>query len=220
MCPRAPGGFGWPCRWDCRSKKWLHTQEQDSEQTQRRRQAWQQAIRQLEVEQLVFLDESGATTQMTRHYGRAPPGQPVQEATPQGRWQTLTMLAALTSQGLRAPMIIAGPTDGDIFLAYLEPVLCPQLRLGQVVIMDNLSAHKVAGVRQRIEATGAKLMYLPPYSPDLNPIEQAWSKVKLLLRSLKARTADALVAALAEALTTITPENVVAWFRHCGYSLQ
>jgi transposase len=172
------------------------------------------------VEQLVFLDESGATTQMTRSYARAPRGQRVKEATPNGRWQILTMLAALTARGLEAPMTIAEPTDGDIFLAYLEQVLCPRLRPGQVVIMDNLSAHKVAGVREQIEATGARLLYLPPYSPDFNPIEQAWSKVKQILRSLKARTADTLESAVAEALAAITPENAIAWFAHCGYSLQ
>ena len=132
---------------------------------------------------------------MTRNYGRAPRGQRVNEATPQGRWQILTMLAALTTRGLEAPMTIAEATDGDIFLAYLEQVLCPRLRPGQVVIMDNLSVHQVAGVRERIEAVGARLLYLPPYSPDFNPIEPAWSKVKQILRSLKARTADALEAA-------------------------
>ena len=168
---------------------------------------------------MVFLDESGATTQMTRNYARAPRGQRVKEATPQGHWQTLTMLAALTLRGLQAPMTIAEPTDGDIFLAYLEQVLCPQLRPGQVVIMDNLSAHKVEGVRALIEATGARLMYLPPYSPDLNPIEQAWSKVKQFLRSLKARTAEALEMAVAETLAVITAENAAAWFSHCGYGL-
>lgn len=156
---------------------------------------------------------------MTRHYARAPRGQRVKEATPQGRWQTLTLMAALSSQGLLAPMTIAEPTDGDIFLAYLEQVLCPQLRAGQVVIMDNLSAHKVAGVRSLIESTGARLLYLPPYSPDFNPIEQAWSKVKQILRSLKARTAEALETAVAQALNAITPENAIAWFSHCGYGL-
>lgn len=156
---------------------------------------------------------------MTRNYGRAPRGQRVNEATPQGRWQVLTMLAALTTRGLEAPMTIGEATDGDIFLAYLEQVLCPRLRPGQVVIMDNLSAHKVAGVRERIEAVGARLVYLPPYSPDFNPIEPAWSKVKQILRSLKARTVDALEAAVAEALAAITTENAIAWFSHCGYRL-
>jgi DDE superfamily endonuclease len=115
---------------------------------------------------LLFLDESGVTTNMTRHYGRAPRGERVQEGTPGGHWRTLTVLGALTLQGLRAPMTIESPTDGDVFLAYLEQVLCPQLQPGQVVIMDNLAAHKVAGVRSLIEARGAQLLYLPPYSPD------------------------------------------------------
>jgi transposase len=168
----------------------------------------------------VFLDESGATTQMTRSWGRAPRGQRVREATPQSHWQTLTIFAALTTCGLQAPMTIPEPTDGDIFLAYVEQALCPRLRPGQVVILDNLSAHKVAGVRELIEATGARLLYLPPYSPDLNPIEQAWSKVKQILRSLKARTAEALESAVAEALNAITAENAIAWFAHCGYGLQ
>ena len=144
----------------------------------------------------------------------------MREATPQSHWQTLTLLAALTTRGLEAPMTISEPTDGDIFLVYVEQVLCPRLRPGQVVILDNLSAHKVAGVRELIEAAGAHLLYLPPYSPDLNPIEQAWSKVKQILRSLKARSSQALESAIAEALNAITAENAIAWFAHCGYGLQ
>jgi transposase len=168
----------------------------------------------------VFLDESGASTQMTRNYGRARRGERVREATPQGHGRTVTMLAALTTRGLQAPMTIASATDGDVFLAYLEQVLCPRLRAGQVVIMDNLAAHKVAGVRPLIESTGARLLYLPPYSPDFNPIEQAWSKSKQLLRSTKARTLEALESAVAEALAAVTPENASAWFAHCSYGLQ
>jgi len=156
---------------------------------------------------------------MTRNYGRAPRGERVREGTPNSHWRTVTMLAALTTKGLRAPMTIESPTDGDVFLAYLEQVLCPWLQPGQVVIMDNLAAHKVQGVRQRIEATGARLIYLPPYSPDFNPIEKAWSKIKQLLRSAKARTVEALENAVAEALAAITAENALAWFAHCGYSL-
>jgi len=156
---------------------------------------------------------------MTRNYGRAPRGERVREGTPNSHWRTVTMLAALTTKGLRAPMTIESPTDGDVFLAYLEQVLCPGLQPGQVVIMDNLAAHKVQGVRQRIEATGARLIYLPPYSPDFNPIEKAWSKIKQLLRSAKARTVEALENAVAEALAAITAENALAWFAHCGYSL-
>ena len=157
---------------------------------------------------------------MTRNYARAPRGQRVKEATPQGHWQILTMLAALTVRGLEAPMTIAEPTDGDIFLAYLEQVLCPRLRPGQVVIMDNLSAHKVAGVRELIEAAGARLLYLPPYTPDLNPLEPAWSKVKQILRALKARTGETLENAVAQGLAAITPENAMAWFSYCGYGLR
>ena len=157
---------------------------------------------------------------MTRNYGRARRGERVREATPQGHWRTVTMLAALTSRGLQAPMTIESATDGEVFLAYLEQVLCPQLRPGQVVIMDNLSAHKVAGVRQLIESRGARLLYLPPYSPDFNPIEQAWSKIKQLLRAAKARTLEALESAIAEALAAVTAENASAWFAYCGYGIQ
>jgi len=167
----------------------------------------------------VFLDESGVTTQMTRRYGRAPRGERVQEGAPAGHWRTLTLLGALTLGGLRAPMTIESPTDGDVFLAYLEQVLCPQLQPGQVVIMDNLSAHKVAGVRSLIEARGAQLLYLPPYSPDFNPIEQAWSKLKEILRAAKARLLETLEAAIAPALAAVTADNAAAWFRHCGYGV-
>src|SRR5450759_5681519 len=119
---------------------------------------------------------------MTRRYGRAPRGERVREAMPAGHWSTLTLLGAMSAEGLLATMTVESSTDGDVFLAYLEQVLCPRLEPGQVVVMDNLSAHKVEGVRRLIEARGAQLLYLPPYSPDFNPIEQAWSKVKQLLR--------------------------------------
>lgn len=157
---------------------------------------------------------------MTRRYGRAPGNQRVGEAVPQGHWRTVTMLAALSVSGLQAPMMIEAPTDGDVFLAYLEQVLCPTLRPGQIVILDNLAAHKVDGVRQRVETTGARILYLPPYSPDFNPIEQAWSKIKHLLRAAKARTLEALEVAIADALQAITNHNAKAWFAHCGYGLQ
>ena len=201
-------------------KKSLHAQEQETPEVRRRRQIWWEAVEQIDADKLVFLDESGASTQMTRNYGRAVRGKRVQEGTPCGHWRTVTMLAALTRQGLRAPMTIESATDGDVFLAYLEQVLCPRLVPGQVVIMDNLPAHKVAGVRRLIEATGAHVLYLPPYSPDFNPIEQAWSKIKQHLRSAKARTLEALESAMAEALARVTAENASAWFEHCGYGLQ
>jgi transposase len=156
---------------------------------------------------------------MTRHYGRAPKGERVAEATPQSCWRTLTVLGAITTQGVLASMTIAAATDGDVFLAYLEQVLCPQLQAGQVVIMDNLRAHKVEGVRENIEARGARLVYLPPYSPDFNPIEQIWAKVKQSLRSLKARTVETLEQAVGEALHAVTAENTLGCYRGCGYGL-
>ena len=157
---------------------------------------------------------------MTRLWGRAERGQRISEATPQGHWKVLTILGALSRRGVVAAMTIESATDGDVFLAYLEQALCPKLQAGDVVVMDNLSAHKVQGVRQLIEASGAKLLYLPPYSPDFNPIEKAWSKLKQLLRAAKARTAEVLEQAVAEVLKAITVENAAAWFRHCGYGIQ
>ena len=171
----------------------------------------------ISVEKLKFLDESGVTTQMTRLYGRAPKGERVNEATPDGRWQVLTTLGTMSLEGMEAVMTVSSATDGDVFRAYVEQVLCATLHPGDVVVMDNLSAHKVVGIRESIEACGAQLLYLPPYSPDLNPIEKAWSKFKQFLRSAKARTAEALDQAITEALKTITPDNADAWFRSCGY---
>lgn len=168
---------------------------------------------------MIFLDESGVTTEMTRRYGRARRGERVSEGTPGGHWRTLTVLGAIRAAGWVATMTIEAATDGDIFLAYVEQVLCPQLSAGDVVVMDNLAAHKVDGVRTRIEQSGAKLLYLPPYSPDFNPIEKCWSKVKQLLRATKARSISTLEHALAEALAKVTAENIQACFRHCGYGL-
>lgn len=131
----------------------------------------------------------------------------------------MTILGAMSTRGMIATMTIEEATDAEIFLAYLEHVLCPQLRSGDVVVMDNLSSHKVDGVRARIEAAGAELLYLPPYSPDLNPIEKAWSKLKQLLRSAKARTSEVLDQAITELLPQITPDNAQAWFRLAGYGV-
>lgn len=140
---------------------------------------------------------------MTRRYARAPRGVRVHESTPEGNWKILTILGAMSLRGMIATMTIEAATDANIFLAYLDQILCPALRPGDVVVMDNLSSHKVAGVRERIEAAGAELLYLPPYSPDLNPIEKAWAKLKQLLRTAKARTAEALEQAIAELLPAI-----------------
>jgi transposase len=162
---------------------------------------------------MIFLDESGVSTQMTPLYARCLGGARIHEGTPDSRWKVLTILGAISLRGMIATMTIEAATDREIFLAYLDKVLCPQLRPGDVVVMDNLSSHKVKGVRERIETAGAQLLYLPPYSPDLNPIEKAWSKFKQLLRSAKARTEKALDQAITEALQEISAENAQAWFR-------
>jgi transposase len=165
----------------------------------------------------VFVDESGVRTNMTRLYGRAPKGARVSEAVPHGHWKVLTILGALTSQGVQASMTIDAATDTSIFLAFLRQVLVPTLRPGQVVIMDNLPAHKHREVRTFLRRHRCRLLYLPPYSPDLNPIEPAWSKLKAYLRATRARLWPALEQAVATGLRTITPQNAQGWFRHCGY---
>jgi transposase len=194
-------------------KKSLHAQERDTEANRQRRAEFIEKIRATPPEHLIYLDESGVSTQMTRLYARCAGGQRIHESTPDGRWKILTILGAISTRGMIATMTIEAATDREIFLAYLDHVLCPQLRPGDVVVMDNLSSHKVAGVRERIEAVGAHVLYLPPYSPDLNPIEKAWSKLKQLLRSVKARTKEALDNAITELLPQISPDNAQAWFR-------
>lgn len=199
------------------AKKTLHAAERDTEANRKRREEFLATITAIPVEKLIFLDESGVTTQMTRQWGRAPKGERILETTPQGRWTVLTTLGAMSLRGIDAAMTIPSATDGDIFRVYVKQVLSPKLKPGDAVVMDNLSAHKVAGIRRQIEACGARLIYLPPYSPDLNPIEQAWSKLKQFLRSAKARTDQALDQAVSDALKTISAENAAAWFLHCGY---
>ena len=150
---------------------------------------------------------------MTRLYARGMGGKRIHEATPGGRWKIMTILGAMSLRGMVATMTIEEPTDTDIFLAYIEHLLFPVLKPGDVVVMDNLSSHKAPAVRRWIEKAGAEVLYLPPYSPDLNPIEKAWAKLKQLLRDTKARTKDALDQAISEALPQITPDNAQAWFR-------
>ena len=147
-------------------------------------------------------------------------GRRIHEATPGSHWKIMTILGAISLRGMIATMTIDEATDTDIFLAYVEHVLCPALHPGDVVVMDNLSSHKVQGVQQRIEKCGAEVLYLPPYSPDLNPIEKAWSKLKQLLRSTKARSNEMLDQAITEALLLISPDNAKAWFRLCVEGLQ
>ena len=157
---------------------------------------------------------------MTRLYARTLGGRRIHEATPGGHWKILPILGAMSLHGMIATRTIEEATDTEIFLAYVEQVLCPALQSGDVVVMDNLSSHKVNGVRELIQKAGAEVLYLPPYSPDLNPIEKAWAKLKQRLRSAKARTQEALDHALAEALRLITADNARAWFRHAIDGLQ
>jgi len=170
-------------------------------------------IGRIDLDRLIFLDQSGVSTQMTRLYARSTGGARIHETTPDGRWKNLTILGAISTRGMIATMTIEAATDREIFLACLDEVLCPKLPPGDVVVMDNLSSHKVKGVRERIEAAGAQLLYLPPYSPDLNPIEKAWAKLKQLLHAAKARTKEALDQAIAQCLPMLTEDDVRAWFR-------
>jgi transposase len=167
---------------------------------------------------LIFLDETWATTNMARSHGRAPRGERLVASVPYGHWHTTTFLCGLRQDGLVAPLVLDGAVNGEAFLAYIEQMLCPTLRSGDIVICDNLSSHKVSGVREAIESCGASLLYLPPYSPDLNPIELAFSKLKRLLRSAAARTVDALWNTVGQLISNFTANECANYLRHCGYS--
>jgi transposase len=173
----------------------------------------------LDMARVKFIDESGTNLAMTRLYGRAPRGVRVIGSVPRNYGRNVTLLAALSLSGVTAVMTVEGATDGDVFRAYVQEVLSPTLAAGDHVVLDNLGAHKVEGVRAAIEARGARLLYLPPYSPDLNPIERCWSKIKTTLRAAQARTREALEEAITLALATVTESDARAWFKHCGYAL-
>ena len=166
----------------------------------------------------MFLDESGVNTKMARLRGRAPKGQRLVASVPHGHWSTGTFIAGLRRDALIAPWLLNGPMNGDAFLTYITTQLVPCLKPGDIVIMDNLSTHKVKGVRQALEAAGAKLLYLPPYSPDLNPIEMVFSKLKALLRKAAERTEDALCERIGKLLETFTPQECSNYLRHAGYN--
>jgi len=173
----------------------------------------------LDPERLIFIDESGVSTKMARLRGWAPKGERCRAAIPHGHWKTITFVGGLTLSGFCAPLLLDGPMDGEAFRAWCEQMLAPSLRAGDVVIMDNLPAHKVVGVRQAIEARGAGLLYLPPYSPDFNPIENAFAKLKAHVRKVAARTIDALETAVANALRQFNPTECANFFAHAGYGL-
>ena len=171
----------------------------------------------MDATKLVFVDESGINTAMTRTRGRAPPGQRVVGAVPQGHWRTLTMLGALRLEGMAAAATVDAATDTDVFDAFVRLGLVPALRAGDVVVWDNLSPHKSGMVQEAVEGARAKLLPLPPYSPDLNPIEPCWSKVKQHVRSAEARTGETLGSAAATGFASVTRADAEGWFAKCGY---
>lgn len=183
------------------------------------REAFFEQLKDVPLSDVVVLDESYVTTQFTRLRGRSARGVRLVGRVPQGHWKLLTILAAISLNGVVAAASIDATTDADVFGAFIDEVLVPALRPGQVVVMDNLSAHKVGRVRAAIERAGCRLIYLPPYSPDFSPIEHMWSKLKQALRSAGARTIDTLVDAIGVAFTSITAGDCIGYFRHCGYTL-
>lgn len=183
----------------------------------RARTKWQEDQPALDPAKLVFVDETGTATNMTRLRGRCRRGERLVGRVPHGHWKTTTFVAGLRHEALTAPFVVDRPMNGDIFKAYVERCLAPSLAPGDIVIMDNLASHKVAGVRQTIERTGAALVYLPPYSPDLNPIEQAFAKLKALLRKAAARSIPALWDAIGQQLDAFTPQECRNFFADRGY---
>ena len=195
----------------------MRAAEQDRPDVATAREEWADNQPKLDPDQLVFIDETGTSTNMARLRGRAPRGERLIGKVPHGHWKTTTFVAALRSTALTAPCVIDGPMNGNAFLAYVEQVLAPTLRPGEIVVLDNLSAHKVSGVREAIEAAGASLLYLPPYSPDFNPIEQLFAKLKALLRKAAERSVEGLWSRIAALLSAFTSEECANYFRNAGY---
>jgi transposase len=198
-------------------KKTLIASEQDRPDVAEQRTQWRAAQADIDPSGIVFIDETWAKTNMTRRYGRSPLGTRLVEKTPWCRWETTTFLGALRAEGFIAPLTVEGPINGPLFRAWVEQHLVPVLKQGDIVVMDNLSSHKVAGVREAIAAAGAELRYLPPYSPDLNPIELAFSKLKKLLRDGAERTVDKLWNLCGRLLDQFTESECRNYFQKCGY---
>ena len=183
----------------------------------KQRQAWFDGQPDLDPDRLVFIDETWASTNMARRHGRAPRGQRLRAGVPHGHWKTTTFVAGLRNSGIVAPFVLDGPINRNAFEAYVEKVLVPELRPGDIVIMDNLSSHKGPRIRQMIEAAGGSLLYLPPYSPDFNPIENAFAKLKALLRKAAERTIDGLWTVIGYLLDAFTPNECTNYFAAAGY---
>jgi transposase len=188
-----------------------------SERRQEDRASFREQVKPLDAKRLVFVDESGSNIALTPLYARAPRGQRAGGSVPRNRGKNTTLLASLSVQGIGASMLLEGATNAAAFEIYLEQILLPSLAAGQIVVMDNLSAHKGARVRQLIEERGCQLVFLPAYSPDFSPIEETKSSIKAYLRRVGARTREALEEAIAQALETVTSQDALGWFGHCGY---
>jgi transposase len=199
-------------------KKSLHAAEQDRPDVARRRAQWKKYQGRVDPRRLVFIDETWAKTNMTRLHGRCRCGDRLVAKVPHGRWHTLTFLAALRWDRIEAPCVIDGPINGRSFLAYVEQMLVPTLLPGDVVIMDNLGSHRRQAIRRAIRAAGAKLLFLPAYSPDLNPIEQVFAKLKTLLRKIDARTVETTWRGIGGLLEAFTPKECANYFRNSGYA--
>ena len=198
-------------------KKTAHASEQERPDILKRREDWFDSQLDLDPQRLIFIDETWATTNMARRYGRAPKGERLRAGVPHGHWKTTTFVAGLRLTGMIAPMVLDGPINGRAFQAYVDQVLVPELEPGDIVVMDNLGSHKGADVRAAIEAAGARLLYLPPYSPDFNPIENAFSKLKAMLRKAAERTVDGLWNRIGALLPSFTPQECANYFSAAGY---
>lgn len=201
-------------------KKSVHAAERDTARVRALRAAFLEAVQAEDFTRFKFVDETSTNLTYCRRYARAEGGQRAHQATPLHGGPNVTLVAALTPNGLQAAMTVSGAVNGDVFATYLSQVLGPTLVPGDVVVLDNLPAHKVAGLAELVEARGARLLYLPPYSPDFNPIELAFSKLKNWLRTAQARTRDALEAVIRTATEWVTKADAENWFDHCGYHVQ
>jgi len=198
-------------------KKTAHASEQDRPDVLRRREEWFSGQIDLDPARLVFIDETWASTNMARRRGRAPKGERLRAGVPHGHWKTTTFVAGLRLSGMVAPLVLDGPINGEAFQAYVDQILVPELRPGDIVIMDNLGSHKREAVEAAINAAGATLLFLPPYSPDFNPIEKAFSKLKALLRKAAERTVEGLWNAIGALLKSFTPKEAENFFASAGY---
>ena len=183
----------------------------------RRRNRWRWVQRWVDPRRMVFIDETWAKTNMARTHGRAPRGERLRVGVPHGHWKTTTVVAALTLRGMIAPFVLSGPINRDAFEAYVARILVPELRPGDIVVMDNLSSHKRAAVREKIEAAGATMRFLPPYSPDFNPIEKAFSRLKAMLRKIGERTVSGLWNLIGKLVDIFQPDECANYFSSCGY---